>query len=803
MIPKKGKKELTGQYVRSVPGKIVLSVVIFSCFFVLSFSSPPHVHDHHKHETDFEKLKKIRATSTHAKKEIYGSWETVIPEIEGAAIHNILGMQTVHSVLLPSGKILLTSGSSWRNHYDVDYYPASEDPVPGDGLFNRHEDPFNKAKLDKYYQLVNNTAIYDPAENSFYRIPHPVPVDDPNNARTHFAPNDLFCSGHLQLPNGNALFVGGTQYYFPYRTGAQSTFIFDWRKELDINWKEVDWRIRPDSKASYYPWTFSGFMKRGRWYPSLVPLLDGRFLVFSGFVGFDKGFPEMYRFEINSYVEFFNPNQFDAKDPQKAWKAIDVKKIRNSPFTTRIYKTFEPTPCDDANFFPALGLDSEAEDFKPPCDCDERCMHDNLYDAFKLYPNNYLFPGNNVFLTREGDWVSLRTTDAAYMRSTKKTYWMNVEGTVDEPKVSFSPGPDRPEIITSYGASYIDPNSGNIAIVGGQPISAGTLFPLGSDKPTHFAGGRGSAKYEQFHPSKGKKYGGSWTVEDNFLGDYPQDDRTMLTAIVLPTRQVLIINGGNYDFYGPVHYPLLLTPVFDHKGKFHHYEKKRMHDAVEPRLYHNSALLLPDGRIWVSGGNSARASVRTESITPRKLNPNGQPKPNLDLVDLDMYFFRDGQMAKGQKGMLTTPTENWTAEIFSPPYLYIGGDYRPKITAIKCSGTKKGVTFHSRIGDKDYYLLQSKKTYQIILDDLPTKEITKKPELVLLKLPSFTHNWNQGQKFISIPFKKLNKNKIQFTTPDMIKNNIPPGFYMLFYVDARGKPSEAQMIRFDDKAITP
>jgi hypothetical protein len=33
--------------------------------------------------------------------------------------------------------------------------------------------------------------------------------------------------------------------------------------------------------------------------------------------------------------------------------------------------------------------------------------------------------------------------------------------------------------------------------------------------------------------------------------------------------------------------------------------------------------------------------------------------------------------------------------------------------------------------------------------------------------------------------------------------NVPPGYYMLFYVDCMGKPSLAQMVRFDDAAKAP
>jgi hypothetical protein len=170
--------------------------------------------------------------------------------------------------------------------------------------------------------------------------------------------------------------------------------------------------------------------------------------------------------------------------------------------------------------------------------CDERCMHDNRYDAFKLYPEIYLMPDGRLYFTREGDWVSLRTCDTAFMRKTKHTYWATLDGTPDAPTVSFQRGPDRPEDVTSYGTSLFDPNTGKIEIFGGQPTSPGTFYPLNAKHPTHFAGGRGSRKMEAFHLSASEPGGGHWTLEPNFLGEHPQDDRTMHYAIALPTRQI-------------------------------------------------------------------------------------------------------------------------------------------------------------------------------------------------------------------------------------------------------------------------
>lgn len=496
----------------------------------------------------------------------------------------------------------------------------------------------------------------------------------------------------------------------------------------------------------------------------------------------------MYEFEINHTVDFFNPAAFDPARPSNAWRNVDVQTLPNSPFSTFINPDFVP----DSGVY-----------------CPERCIRANQYDAFKLYPENYLMPNGRIYLTREGDWVSLRTESTAFMRRTTHTYWMDVGGTSDQPTVSFARGPERPDTISSYGTTYWDPNTGNITLLGGQPTSPGTLLPMNvttqmdSGPPTHFAGGRGSRKREVFHWDPDQPGGGHWTLEPNFLGDTPQDDRTMHYAVVLPTRQILVINGGNYDFYGPVFYPWLLTPMYD-GGRFTGYHRQRMVEGVEPRLYHNNAILLPDGRVLISGGNSARATVRGGADTTA-MPPTGQPKPDLGLVDIDMYFFQDGPMGRGQKGQLTTPTEDWVAEIYSPPYLFIDGTRRAAIDTITPGGPVIGYEPVANIGGKTFYLLHSDTDYNVQLSGLPAScPAGRRASLVLEKLPSATHGWQNGQHFYELPLTTTaNPNLASFRTPNAQRANLPPAYYMLFYVDCMGKPAIARMVRFDDNAEEP
>ena len=106
------------------------------------------------------------------------------------------------------------------------------------------------------------------------------------------------------------------------------------------------------------------------------------------------------------------------------------------------------------------------------------------------------------------------------------------------------------------------------------------------------------------------------------------------------------------------------------------------------------------------------------------------------------------------------------------------------------------------IAGKTYYLIHSNQTYDVTLDGLSTP-CTQAASLVLIKLPSSTHGWENGQQFVNLPFKSAGT-KITFTAPDMQKSNIPPAFYMMFYVDCHGKPATSGlMVRFDDEAKEP
>ena len=115
-------------------------------------------------------------------------------------------------------------------------------------------------------------------------------------------------------------------------------------------------------------------------------------------------------------------------------------------------------------------------------------------------------------------------------------------------------------------------------------------------------------------------------------------------------------------------------------------------------------------------------------------------------------------------------------------------------------------TFQAQISGKPYYLLNSGQEVRVDLAGLPAA-CGNPGSLALIKLPSVTHGWDAGQHFVKLPITgsaaTAEKGWVEFQAPNTKQENIQPGYYMLFYVDCKGKPSVAKMVRFDDKATAP
>jgi len=107
------------------------------------------------------------------------------------------------------------------------------------------------------------------------------------------------------------------------------------------------------------------------------------------------------------------------------------------------------------------------------------------------------------------------------------------------------------------------------------------------------------------------------------------------------------------------------------------------------------------------------------------------------------------------------------AEVYAPPYLFKGA--RPVITGVPATvGYNQTVT-------------------------VQTPDAARIASVVLIAPSEVTHAFNMGQRFVPLSFT-VGTGALSVTMPPN-GNAAPPGYYMLFIVDANGIPSVARFVQ--------
>jgi hypothetical protein len=204
--------------------------------------------------------------------------------------------------------------------------------------------------------------------------------------------------------------------------------------------------------------------------------------------------------------------------------------------------------------------------------------------------------------------------------------------------------------------------------------------------------------------------------------------RRLATATILPNGHVLASGGS--AVYNTLLGANLAAETWDPvTGQW-----TLLGESAVPRLYHSSALLLPDATVLIAGG--------------------GAPGP----------------------------LDNLNAEIYSPPYLFTAGG---KVASRPVINTAPATLVVGRQFDLTY------------TGGVPAARV------VLVKTGAETHGINFEQRFIELAFAAGNGTPKPLTVSMPSRaSDVPPGYYLLFVLNADGVPSRAKIVFINVAAET-
>ena len=233
----------------------------------------------------------------------------------------------------------------------------------------------------------------------------------------------------------------------------------------------------------------------------------------------------------------------------------------------------------------------------------------------------------------------------------------------------------------------------------------------------------------------------SWLVKIDNDGNVTNEQtgnlnnrRWYSSAVTLPTGEVFLTSGGDKDEVIspgtelPVREPELYNPE---TGTW-----TAMASSSRDRTYHNSAILLPDGRVLVGG----HAPIWTGYGATHDAIP----------------------------GVTANNDRDSSFEVFSPPYLFRGA--RPKLAYVP-SGVAWGSSF-----------------------SITSPDASAIKQVVLSRLPSAQHITDSDARTIRLNFSQAGSGALTAIAPPN-GNVAPPGYYYAFLINGSGVPSVARIVK--------
>ncbi len=519
----------------------------------------------------------------------------------------------------------------------------------------------------------------------------------------------LFCADLKHLADGRIIAAGGTNYYsepgidgLPFGLieieGLKNTRIFDPRTN---RWAQTD------------------AMAYGRWYPTLVTLPDGDLFVASG---------------VTKLVKPIYPEQpFASGRNVVQSETFDVgcgRWSENGPLAERTLPTYPRMHLlpDGQVFYNAAGqafdpfgygYDMALWNVAAAYDPRTRVWTDLAYAGLPLELNR-------VGLERLVSALNLPSPLVATLLTQALQGFLG--RTIEDPSA----------LLEQLGATLgfaVEPGAIEAAIGSGFRGSTFSLMlPLEPDASGVYTKARfltaGGVLGAVLIPSPGSYLattlsridtvdtaGGTLAYSSRLTGPF-NNPRWFSTAILLPDGTVAAFSGADRD---EVALPGLGVPVkqverFDPATE----TWTRMASATNPRTYHNSAALLPDGRVLV-GGHAPINTAYLSSISVPGFSPNDGRDPSF--------------------------------EIYSPPYVFRSD--RPTITSAP-GEARPGQTI-----------------------TVKTPQASSIGKVYLVRRAASTHVIDADQRTVALPIVGRTSGAIQVRLPASAAV-VPPGPYMLF-----------------------
>lgn len=315
------------------------------------------------------------------------------------------------------------------------------------------------------------------------------------------------------------------------------------------------------------------------------------------------------------------------------------------------------------------------------------------------------------FKLQQYPWLSLAPDGRVFVAGPQgKNFWLTTTGTGLFTEASALVHPVwKQHRVAGVPVTY---RPGKLLVTGGAAKVAGSPLPVATTNSTE--------TIDLNHTPRQWKVAGSMAHA-----------RVDHMAMILPDGDVLVVGGttgwtvpeGTVAGHDPDESKAVLAPEVWNPGAPQVW--KALAPLSVPRLYHSTGGLLPDGRVYVAGG-----------------------------------------------GKKTGFTDQRTAEIFSPPYLFKGS--RPVITGLSSQMGNNQVTYN-----------------EVFTVATPATNITR---ATLVRLPSTTHSLDFNQRFNELPPPVAVAGGYHLTAPANGRL-CPPGHYYLFVLNGQGVPSVAQIVK--------